>query len=128
MSNEALHWYQQLTDDEQSQIEAAKIDFAVDLAHQMGREGLKKRDLATKLGTSAAYATKVLRGDANLTIDSMVRLARAAGGTLHIHIAPQEAKVRWFDILGNKNTTPEPITLAWVTTARNPDRGQLLAA
>ncbi len=84
MIDEALSWYRQLADDEQSQIEAAKIDFAVDLARQMSREGLIKRDLAARLGTSAAYATKVLRGDANLTLESMVRLARAAGGTLHV--------------------------------------------
>lgn len=119
MIDEALSWYRQLADDEQSQIEAAKIDFAVDLARQMSREGLIKRDLAARLGTSAAYATKVLRGDANLTLESMVRLARAAGGTLHVHIAPCAARVRWFDVLAHQpRVATEPSVQQWARQAR----------
>ena len=119
MIDEALSWYRQLADDEQSQIEAAKIDFAVDLARQMNREGLIKRDLAARLGTSAAYATKVLRGDANLTLESMVRLARAAGGTLHVHIAPRAARVRWFDVLAHQpRVATESSVQQWARQAR----------
>ncbi len=107
--------------------ECAKLDFAIDLERLMDLQGLRKVDLAARLGKSPAYITKVLRGDANLTMDSMVRLARAAGGTLHIHIAPQAAKVRWFDILGQKRAA-ESMALTWASVARNPDRGQLLLA
>lgn len=120
MIDEALSWYRQLTDDEQSQIEAAKIDFAVDLARQMSREGLIKRDLAARLGTSAAYATKILRGDANLTLESMVRLARAAGGALHVHIAPRAARALWFDVLAHQppRVATEPSVQQWARQAR----------
>ena len=103
--------------------EHAKLDFAIDLNRVMGINGLRKSDLAARLGKSPAYVTKVLRGDANLTIESMVSLARAAGGTLHIHIAPQTASVRWFNILGQKSA-PESTALDWAHAARNPHHGQ----
>jgi hypothetical protein len=32
-----------------------------------------------------------LRGDANLTIERMVRMARALDATVHIHVAPAAA-------------------------------------
>lgn len=108
-------------------VEHAKLDFAIDLDRVMGVNGLRKTDLAARFGKSPAYITKVLRGDSNLTIASMVSLARAAGGTLHIHIAPQTASVRWFDILGGKSA-PKPDALTWANNARNSNRGQLSLA
>jgi transcriptional regulator with XRE-family HTH domain len=48
--------------------------------------GLSYADLAKKIGTSAAYITKVFRGDANLTIESMVKLSRATGGKVDLRI------------------------------------------
>lgn len=109
--------------------EQVKIDFAIDLERLMDRQNLRKSDLAVRMATSSAHISKVLRGDANLTIDSMVRLVRAAGGTLHIHIAPQAAKVRWFDILARKHQPViEPMALSWANAARKPGHGRLLLA
>ena len=48
--------------------------------------GLSYADLAKNLGTSAAYISKVFRGDTNLPIESMVKLARATGGQLDVRI------------------------------------------
>lgn len=100
--------------------EHAKLDFAMDLERLMDRQQLRKLDIATRLGTSPSYITKVMRGDANLTIDSMVRLARAVGGTLHLHIASQEAKVRWFDVLAHSSPNPYPEKMAgqWAKAVR----------
>lgn len=80
-------------------IEDAKIAFAVEIERQMVRCRINKRQLAARLGTSPAYITKVLRGDANLTIESLVKLARAVEGSLHIHVAHRADDVRWFDIV-----------------------------
>jgi len=66
-------------------------------------------ELARRLGTSPAYITKVFRGNANFTIDTMVRLSRAVGGKLHLHVAPEEHKVHWFDVISSrKKATPPP--------------------
>ena len=61
-------------------------------------EGVSRAELARRLGTSAAYVTKVFRGDANFTVESMVRLARVVGARLHVHLALEGHQVRWFDL------------------------------
>ena len=64
--------------------------------HQIAeKEGLSRSELARRLGVSPAYITKLFRGDVNFTIETMVRLARAVGGSLHLHLAPHEQKVCW---------------------------------
>jgi len=67
-------------------VESAKLEFAVALEQQRRAAGLSYADLAKKMGTSAAYISKVFRGDTNLTIESMVKLARATGGQLDARI------------------------------------------
>ena len=74
-------------------IEKAKLEFAIGLEKKRKSEGLTYTTIAEKIGTSAAYITKVFRGDANLTIESMVKLSRATGGKLDIKIIDQNAKV-----------------------------------
>lgn len=71
-------------------VESAKLQFAVRLERRRRAAGLSYKAVAEKLGTSAAYISKVFRGDTNVTIESMVKLARATGGHLDIQI-PGEA-------------------------------------
>jgi len=60
----------------------AKLDFALAIEHQRKRIGKSYADVATAIETSPAYISKVFRGDANLTIESMVKLARSLGCNL----------------------------------------------
>jgi len=76
-------------------VETAKLNFAVALEKQRRTAGLTYAELAEKVGTSAPYISKVFRGDANLTIESMVKLSRAAGAQLDIKVSAadrQDAK------------------------------------
>ncbi|MEO8418741.1 MAG: helix-turn-helix transcriptional regulator [Methylophilaceae bacterium] len=72
-------------------IERLKLDFALQLEKRRKTAGLSYADFAEKLGTSPAYVTKVFRGDANLTIESMVKLARAIGGKVDLRIVDEKA-------------------------------------
>jgi transcriptional regulator with XRE-family HTH domain len=63
---------------------AAKLDFALAIEHQRKQVGKSYADVATAIGTSPAYISKVFRGDANLTIESMVKLARSLGCNLDL--------------------------------------------
>jgi len=70
---------------------------------------ISRAQLARILHVSPAYITKIFRGDVNFTIDTMVRLARAVGGKVHLHLAPDEHEVRWFDIISTqKRALPPP--------------------
>jgi len=70
------------------------LDFTEGLHKIMGANGVTRSDLARRLGVSPAYITKVLRGNVNFTVDSMVRLVRAAGGEVSIHIEPKGKRER----------------------------------
>src|SRR4030042_6804586 len=65
------------------------LNFTEGLHKTMEANGVTRSDLARRLGVSPAYITKVLRGNVNFTVDSMVRLVRAAGGEVSIHIEPK---------------------------------------
>lgn len=76
-------------------VEDAKLKFAVALDIQRKAAGMTYKAVADKLGTSAAYITKVFRGDSNVTIESMVKLARATGGGLDVRIIDTAAEAQW---------------------------------
>lgn len=116
----ALQWYRDLANDTDYLTEDAKIAFAVSIERLMKQRGMSKSDLARRLGTSPAYITKILRGDSNLTIKSMVELAAAVEADLHTHLAPRHARVHWFDVLLNE---PKPDTKAASAWARMAIKG-----
>jgi transcriptional regulator with XRE-family HTH domain len=71
-------------------IEGAKIDFALELNKLMERKEISRSDLASRLGVSLPMITKILRGDTNLTIETMVRATRAAKGRLRVEVVPED--------------------------------------
>lgn len=74
-------------------------EFTEDLCRLMEQRGVTKAELARRLGSSPAYITKVLRGNTNFTIESMVRLARALDGRISLHVSRREEQTRWFDVV-----------------------------
>lgn len=57
----------------------AKFEFMVAINKVMTDKKISKSDLARLIGKSPAYITKIMSGDCNLTIESMVMIARALG-------------------------------------------------
>ena len=91
-------------------VESAKLEFALALDQQRRAAGLSYADLAKKMGTSAAYISKVFRGDTNLTIESMVKLARATGGQLDVRILVGEVAAKAY----SRAAAIEPVSSALV--------------
>lgn len=67
-------------------VQSAILDFTEDLVSRMEAAGVSKSELAARLGTSPAYVTKILRGQSNFTLESMVKVAGAVGADLRIHL------------------------------------------
>lgn len=63
-------------------VQYAMLEFSEAVIRRMAELGLSKADLAKRMGKSKAYVTKVLRGDANLTVRTQIALCRALGGYL----------------------------------------------
>lgn len=87
------------TESGEMDLEGAKIDFALELERIIAAHSLSRAQFAQKLGVSKPMVTRILRGDANLTLETMVRAAHAAGGQLHLHIAPENHAVQWFSLI-----------------------------
>jgi transcriptional regulator with XRE-family HTH domain len=77
--------------------ELALTEYVVDLEQRMADRGLSRADLADRLKCSRANITKTLRGDANLTLTTLVKLAAAVDGVVHIHIADRNVATTWTD-------------------------------
>lgn len=72
--------------------ERVKLAFAVALDEKRKTSGLNYVALARQVGASPAYVTKVFRGDCNLTIESMVKLAMAVGSEIDIRLVDRSAQ------------------------------------
>lgn len=77
--------------------EFAVVQFTEDLWRLMEEKKVSRAELARRIGTSRAYITKLLGGNANFTLMTMVKLAMALDGALFVHIADRRADVRWHD-------------------------------
>jgi transcriptional regulator with XRE-family HTH domain len=87
------------------------VELTEDLSRRMKEQKISRAELARRMGTSRAYITKLLSGDANFTLQTMVKLALAVNGVLHLHIADKDAATRW-----NDQASPGP-----EATAENPE-------
>jgi len=79
---------------------------------------MAQKDLAEKINTSSAYVTKVFRGDANFTIETMVKLARAVDGELQIRIEPKQSDDIWFSVLRSQ-TKEQEFDDAWIKYSKD---------
>ena len=84
-------------------IDGPISEFTEDLSRLMKEQNVNRAELARRMGTSRAYITKMLGGNANFTLLTMVKLAMALDGAVHIHIADKRAVTRWEDTLPGKD-------------------------
>jgi len=65
------------------------LDFTERVVLEMGKMEITRAQLANSLGKSKAFVTKLLKGDANMTIKTMVTVAQALGCNLHLDLYPK---------------------------------------
>lgn len=106
-------------------VEKAKLDFSLGLEKQRRASNFTYAAIAKKIGTSAAYITKVFRGDTNVTIETMVKLARATGGRLDIQIVENSSQAITWNVahlhahIGTNHTTTRGATVRAFPAAAN---------
>ena len=71
--------------------------FVAELERVMNVRGISKAELAKLAGVSAPYITRVMSGNANLSMQSMAKLAKALGSVVHVHVAPRGIAVDWVE-------------------------------
>jgi transcriptional regulator with XRE-family HTH domain len=73
-------------------IAGTVLEFTEEITAIMEREGITRSELARRLGTSPAYVSKILQGNANFTLTTMARLAKVLGADLRIQLKPTASK------------------------------------
>ena len=68
------------------------VAFLAQVNARMQARGMRNAELARRMGTSPAYVTRLFRGSANLSVETMVKLAQAVGGSLRLELAEQPAE------------------------------------
>jgi transcriptional regulator with XRE-family HTH domain len=77
-------------------VEELIIDFTEQLVRQMSSLGINKAELAERFESSPAYITKMLKGENNFTIETMVKAARALDSAVEIRVCPKYRGSEWF--------------------------------
>ena len=98
----------------------AKRDFTDDLLRWMEQRQVSQARLAELVGVSPQYITKVLRTNANLTIETMTKLGMALGCQLRIHLADRNSATEWRDKPSNitRYTVPLGTNVTFLDSTR----------
>ena len=70
-------------------------EFLEDINRLMSEGAITRAELARRIDAKPSYVTKILRGNANFTMTTMVKLARALNSAVHVHVAPRDVAVNW---------------------------------
>ena len=81
------------------QIEYLKLEITEQIYCMMQLQGISNADLARKLGKSRQYVTKVLKGTANFTLESLVKISMALNCRIGFDINLKQKDERLQDYL-----------------------------
>jgi len=91
-------WYkekiQKFRDDVDFLTETAILDFTEKVVDKMQRTGMTRAELAHKLGVSKPFVTKLLNGNPNMTIKTMVAIANALECEFSAEMCPKGFEIR----------------------------------
>lgn len=87
---------ERLKKDGRLQIDAAKVELSEQVFQAMQDKGITEAELSRRLGTSRAYVNKVLQGDTNFTIESLVKIGIALECDLKLELVESKKKEKDF--------------------------------
>jgi transcriptional regulator with XRE-family HTH domain len=95
-------------------VEGAKNEFTEKTVRRMQELNVTRTELADRLGKKQPHITRLLRGNNNFTIETMVQIAEALDCHFRCHLEPAECETVWINILrenpeliGNELEEPE---------------------
>jgi transcriptional regulator with XRE-family HTH domain len=98
--------------------ELAILGFTESVLKRMDAEGVSQTDLAKKMGVSDAYVTKLMRGNNNFTIRTMVKIAMALNCELASPQLKDHLAKKYFDSC-KWNEEPEQVLIVHNTPPVN---------
>ena len=95
----------------EQEVEYRKLIAVEELLQFMKREGINRSELAERMGVGPSRVTKMLSGDSNLTIDTLVRAGHAVGADLAQTFVPKGQKGHWVASSTVKSSAKNCITV-----------------
>jgi transcriptional regulator with XRE-family HTH domain len=89
-------------------LQEAIVDFTEEVTRKMEEEGLTRAKLSEKIGVNPAYITKILRGNTNFTLETMVKVARALNSRVRIHLQREDCQSEWMEFLKAEPLASDP--------------------
>ena len=77
--------------------EGASIEFTNAMLTRMRQIGVSRSKLAAKIGVNPAYISKILRGDTNFSLETMVKIANALESEFRCQLQPVRDNSQSFD-------------------------------
>jgi plasmid maintenance system antidote protein VapI len=95
-------------------VESAILSFTEDLSSLMEAQGVSKSELARRLHCQPAFITKLLSGQNNFTIETMVRIAIALDAKVKIHLQGPGVESNWVDLspIHTKTASQEAVAVS----------------
>ncbi len=91
-------WYkekiQKFRNDVEFMTESVILDITEKIVDKMHQTGLSRVELSQKLGVSKPFITKLLNGNPNMTIKTMVAIAHALDCELNFDLCPKGFEIR----------------------------------
>jgi hypothetical protein len=81
------------------------LEFLKEVHLRMAELRINRAELARRMGHSKAYVTKLLSGNSNFTLITMIKVAMALRGIVHTHIADRDVVSLWHDMRLNHAPT-----------------------
>lgn len=105
-------------DDVEFLTEEKILEFTERVVLEMEHRDIKRAQLAEALGKTKPFVTKLLKGNANMTVKTMVGIAQALGCNLHLDLCPKGFRVKSFAVSDNFKPVQVPYDLLEVENAR----------
>lgn len=86
------------------------MDVSARLIHALENQEIKRKDLAKLMGVSPTYITNVLRGHANLSLESMAKFAFALGLKWEPVLLSLESEMGLYSVQSAKSRANERVT------------------
>lgn len=84
--------YEKRKNDPEFILEGIILELTVQICREMEKQNINRAELARRLGKSRAYVTRMLDGNTNFTLQSLVKIASALGSDIEVNIKPGETK------------------------------------
>lgn len=95
---ECFDLLEQLEEDEEFLLEELRLSILEEVIAAMNKKDVDRAELARRLNTTRAFVTRVFNTSVNLTLRTVVKMSKALGVKVSVHLHEPAVQAHWFEI------------------------------